>query len=205
MSLTIASTALDADDFAVLLLALDVLDQKTADELEKIESSTGEAALLTYRRSQLLLVRSKLGAIQAGRHMNAVSQIAEARASAISLRASAKACKREQTALKLRLTRAAESLDATSLLAMRGIERVEQFEQELRELSFASNALTVADGTQLASLERLLRRAVNHARTAFESGDQVHTGELLAWFTEWREEVQIALHGLAACKQGGAP
>ena len=201
-SLTIASTALDADDFAVLLHALDVLEQKTADELEKFASNTGEAALLTYLRSQLMLVRSKLDAIQVGGHMNAASQIAEARASAISLRATAKACKGEQAALKFRLTRAAESLDATALLAMRGIERVEQFEQELRELT--RNALTEADGTQLAPLERLLRRAVNHARTAFDSGGQVHAGELLAWFTEWREEVQNALHELAARKQGAA-
>ena len=64
--------------------------------------------------------------------MNAMSQIAEARASALSLRASAKACAPEQGALKFRLMRAAESVDAMVLLAMRGIGRVEQLESALR-------------------------------------------------------------------------
>ena len=64
--------------------------------------------------------------------MNAMTQIAEARASALSLRASARACTPKQGALKFRLTRAAESLDATVLLAMRGIGRVEQLESALR-------------------------------------------------------------------------
>lgn len=64
--------------------------------------------------------------------MNAMNQIAEARASALSLRASAKACTGEQGALKFRLTRAAESLDAVVLIAVRGIERVEQLESALR-------------------------------------------------------------------------
>jgi hypothetical protein len=53
-----------------------------------------------------------------------MSQIAEARASALSLRASAKACMPDQGALKFRLMRAAESLDATVLLAMRGFDRI---------------------------------------------------------------------------------
>ena len=66
--------------------------------------------------------------------MTVMNQIAEARASALSLRASAKACTREQGALKFRLMRAAESLDAMVLLAVRGIERVEELEQELRQL-----------------------------------------------------------------------
>ena len=64
--------------------------------------------------------------------MNVMSQIAEARASALSLRASAKACSPEQGALKFRLMRAAESLDAIVLIAVSGIESVEQLEMALR-------------------------------------------------------------------------
>lgn len=64
--------------------------------------------------------------------MNAMNQIAEARASALSLRASAKACSHEQGALQFRLMRTAESLDALVLIAVRGIERIEQLELALR-------------------------------------------------------------------------
>lgn len=63
--------------------------------------------------------------------MNAMNQIAEARANALSLRASARACTPEQGSLKFRLTRAAESLDAMVLLAVRGFDRIEQLEQQL--------------------------------------------------------------------------
>jgi putative addiction module killer protein len=70
--------------------------------------------------------------------MNAVNQIVEARASALSLRASAKACTREQGALKFRLMRAAELLDAIVLLAVRGIERIEQLEQQLAAIPAGS-------------------------------------------------------------------
>ena len=63
--------------------------------------------------------------------MNAMNDVAEARAPALSLRASARACTREQGALKFRLTRAAESLDAMVLLAVRGFDRIEQLEQQL--------------------------------------------------------------------------
>ena len=63
--------------------------------------------------------------------MNAMNDVAEARATALSLRASAKACTPEQGSLKFRLMRAAESLDAMVLLALRGFERVEQLEQQL--------------------------------------------------------------------------
>lgn len=66
--------------------------------------------------------------------MTVMGQITEARATALSLRASAKACTAEQGALKFRLMRAAESLDAMVLLAVRGIERIEVLEQELRQL-----------------------------------------------------------------------
>lgn len=62
--------------------------------------------------------------------MNVMSQIAEARASALSLRASAQAFALEQGALKFRLTRAAESLDAMVLIAVRALDRIEVLEQE---------------------------------------------------------------------------
>jgi len=70
--------------------------------------------------------------------MNVMSQIAEARASALTLRASAKACSREQGALKFRLVRAAESLEAVVLIALRGIERIEALERELQRLRLSS-------------------------------------------------------------------
>lgn len=71
--------------------------------------------------------------------MNVMQEIAEARASALSLRASAKACAGDQGALKFRLTRAADSLDAVVAIAVRGIERVEQLEQELRAIKADGN------------------------------------------------------------------
>jgi hypothetical protein len=70
--------------------------------------------------------------------MNAMNQIAEARATALSLRASAKACSREQGALKFRLMRAAELLDAMVLLAVRGLDRIGQLEQQLAAMTAAS-------------------------------------------------------------------
>lgn len=63
--------------------------------------------------------------------MNVTQEIAEARASALSLRASAKACGSEQGALKFRLMRAAEALDGMVLLAARGLDRIEELEQQL--------------------------------------------------------------------------
>ena len=94
--------------------------------------------------------------------MNAMNDIAEARASALSLRASAKACTPEQGALEFRLTRAAESLDAMVLLAVRGIERVEAHELELRQLTAASNALTMAEGSALSAKDcELILRALD--------------------------------------------
>src|SRR5687767_2277730 len=75
--------------------------------------------------------------------MNAMNQIAEARATALSLRASAKACTGEQGALKFRLTRAAESLDAMVLLAVRGLDRIEQLEQQLDAITAGSGQPTV--------------------------------------------------------------
>lgn len=66
--------------------------------------------------------------------MNTMSEIAEARAIALSLRASAQACGPDQGALKFRLTRAADALKGMALLAFRCLERIEQLEQELRQL-----------------------------------------------------------------------
>jgi hypothetical protein len=70
--------------------------------------------------------------------MNTVNQIAEARATALSLRASAKACTADQGALKFRLTRAAESLDAMVLLAVSGLDRIEQLEQQFADITAGS-------------------------------------------------------------------
>lgn len=70
--------------------------------------------------------------------MNAMSEIAEARASALSLRASASACAPVQGALKFRLTRAADSLDAVVLIAVRAFERIEVLERELQQLRLKS-------------------------------------------------------------------
>jgi len=81
--------------------------------------------------------------------MNVMSDLAEARASALSLRASAKACGSEQGALKFRLTRAADSLDAVVTIAMRGIERIEELEQELRALKAAGGK--GGDGSEVAN------------------------------------------------------
>ena len=70
--------------------------------------------------------------------MNAMNDVAEARATALSLRASAKACTPEQGPLKFRLMRAAESLDAMVLLAVRGFDRIEQLEQQLAAITAGS-------------------------------------------------------------------
>lgn len=70
--------------------------------------------------------------------MNAMNDVAEARASALSLRASARACTPAQGSLKFRLTRAAESLDAMVLLAVRGFDRIEQLEQQLAAMAAES-------------------------------------------------------------------
>jgi hypothetical protein len=91
--------------------------------------------------------------------MNAMNDVAEARASALSLRASAKACTPEQGSLKFRLARAAESLDAMVLIAVRGIERIEQLEQQLAASAAGSGesrrapiAPVIVGGVDVASL-----------------------------------------------------
>ena len=69
-----------------------------------------------------------------GWHMNASSEIAEARATALVVRATAKVVRAERGPLMFRLNRAADALDAMVALAMRCLERIEQLEQELRRL-----------------------------------------------------------------------
>ena len=63
--------------------------------------------------------------------MNVSKEIAEARAAALSLRATAQARSPEQGPLKFRLTRAAEALNGMVMLAVRGLDRVEELEQQL--------------------------------------------------------------------------
>ena len=66
--------------------------------------------------------------------MNAMRQITKARAMALKLRASAKACGPEQGPLRFRLMRAAESLDAVTLIAVHALNRVCGLERELQQL-----------------------------------------------------------------------
>ena len=89
--------------------------------------------------------------------MNAMSDVAEARASALSLRASAKACTPEQGPLKFRLMRAAESLDAMVLLAVRGIERIKVLEVVLRECVADMQAPDRVEDRTKAVIERAQR------------------------------------------------
>lgn len=84
--------------------------------------------------------------------MSVMNDIAEARASALSLRTSAKACTPEQGALKFRLTRAADSLDGVVLIAVHGIERIDELEQELRK--FQVRALTPVEGADIGDALR---------------------------------------------------
>lgn len=97
--------------------------------------------------------------------MSALHEIAEAKASALSLRASAKACGPEHGALAFRLRNAATSLDAMVLLAMRGLDRVEELEQELRQLKAAlpgAYTLTVAGESIVDSADcELILRALD--------------------------------------------
>lgn len=65
--------------------------------------------------------------------MDVVSDIAEARATALVLRATAKVVRAEQGSLMFRLNRAADILDGMVALAVRCLERIEQLEQELRQ------------------------------------------------------------------------
>jgi hypothetical protein len=62
-----------------------------------------------------------------------MSDIAEARATALVLRATAKVVRAEQGSLMLRLKRAADVLDSMAALALHCLERIKQLEQELRQ------------------------------------------------------------------------
>lgn len=75
--------------------------------------------------------------------MNAMNDVAEARAVALSLRASAQGCGPEQGPLRFRLVRAAETLNAMVLLAVRGLDRIEELEQQL----------TAATSTERSTME----------------------------------------------------
>jgi hypothetical protein len=57
------NVALDAQDFLVLHLALDLLSKQTADELSKARTSAKRLAM-TVMRSQIEAVRAKLEAME---------------------------------------------------------------------------------------------------------------------------------------------
>lgn len=141
--------------------------------------------------------------------MNVMNDIAEARASAVSLRASAKACTREQGALKFRLTRAADSLDAVVLLAIRWIERVDDLEQELRELKLA----TVVPLPANVSIPPVLVSNVNVALLALTVRllrmvaydlDEAGAGELCSSLQTAQRVVQRVFDDLREASAGGA-
>lgn len=60
------SNALDAEDFVLLLLALDLLDRHTSDELARARKATNNAkqAAMINMRSRLLVLRGKLHVMQ---------------------------------------------------------------------------------------------------------------------------------------------
>lgn len=92
--------------------------------------------------------------------MNVMSEIVEARASAISLRASARACGPEHGPLKCRLMRATCVLNSMVLLAIRGIRYIEVLEAALRECVAEMQAWDrMDDRTERtrAAIERALR------------------------------------------------
>lgn len=60
--------------------------------------------------------------------------IAEARATALVLRSTARVVRAEQGALRFRMLKAADALDGMTALVVRCLERIEQLEQELRTL-----------------------------------------------------------------------
>ena len=66
--------------------------------------------------------------------MTVLLQIAEASATALTLRATAKVVRAEQGALRFRLIRAADALDGMAQLALSLIDRVAKLEHELRML-----------------------------------------------------------------------
>ncbi len=66
--------------------------------------------------------------------MSVITELAEARATALVLRATARATRAEQDALRFRLNRAADTLDSVVALAARCLERIEELERQLRQL-----------------------------------------------------------------------
>ena len=66
-SFSITSNTLDAEDFVLLLLALDLLDRHTHDELAKAGHYNNlKNAPLIQQWSRILLVRAKLRRMQGG-------------------------------------------------------------------------------------------------------------------------------------------
>jgi hypothetical protein len=65
--------------------------------------------------------------------MDGMTDIAEAHATALVLRATAKAVRGERGPLRFRLNRAADILDGMAALAVRCLERIKQLEEELRQ------------------------------------------------------------------------
>ena len=65
MSFLIVSNTLDAEDFVVLLLALDQLERYAIKELAKEPTNNPNQAAMIHMRSRLLVVRGKLRRMQA--------------------------------------------------------------------------------------------------------------------------------------------
>lgn len=65
--------------------------------------------------------------------MDVMSDIAEARATALVLRATAKVVRAEQGSLMFRLSRGADALDSMAALALRCLVRIKELEHELRQ------------------------------------------------------------------------
>lgn len=150
--------------------------------------------------------------------MNAMNQIAEARASALSLRASVKSCTHEQGALKFRLMRAAELLDAMVLLAVRGLDRIEQLEQQFAATSAGSgeSAQTAAPGLPMPAdmpVTPVIVGTVDVAPLALaarilhmvtDEMDETGAGELRASVRTARRIVQEVFDDLRATSAGRA-
>ena len=65
--------------------------------------------------------------------MDGMNDIAEAHATALVLRTTAKSVRGERGPLRFRLNRAADILDRMAALAVRCLERIKQLEEELRQ------------------------------------------------------------------------
>ena len=77
--------------------------------------------------------------------MNVTNQIVNALATALSLRATARACSAEEGPLKSRLTRAAETLNGIVLIAVRGLDRIEELERQLAATATGDEPVERAD------------------------------------------------------------